>query len=407
MKIDLVILPMHDWKKCAREGFRTRDAHIIQHFEKNAKVNKILVVDRPVSLPEMVINRRNYRIKDGELIKRTPASMLTRVSQSVFVLSLLSRELLRPLILKRDWWDHIFRRPAVIRRIQEAMSLLDMDQPVLFLWSPLSTGVIGHLEERAVVFDALDNWSAHPEIEDSRGYVRRGYDTLRRRADVIFALSEETRQLMNNPRTPPILIPNGVDKEFFHTRTKVIPEDLKSIPRPIVGYSGKLAKRIDTALLEYLAGRMPQVSFVLAGPILDRKWVKPLFNFENMYFLGDKHYSRLPLYINCFDLCIIPHNVRELENGGDPIKLYEYLAAGKPVVTTNIQGVDRFSDIITVARGPDEFARGITYWLQRIQEDGRLAGRLRNAVSDSDSWANKAGSMVEAIIERLEADHRI
>lgn len=400
--IDLIVFPMHDWKKCEKEGFRTRDAHLTQHFEKNKNVRKILVVDRPITLPEMILKRKSWRVRSGEMVKRTPLMRLTRVSRKIYVLDIFSLNLIRPIILKRDWWNYIFSKYSMINKIRKAISILDLRNRVLFLWSPLSVGVVGKLGETMVVFDALDNWIKHPEMEDKRGWIRRGYEVVKKKADIIFVNSQETQKFIDNPRTSPIFIPNGVDKEFFVIKGKRIPEDLKNIPKPVVGYAGKLAKRIDVALLSFLAKKLPGVSFVLIGQFIDENWIMPLFQFENIYLLGDKHYNRLPQYLANFDVCIIPHNVGDLESGGDPTKLYEYLAAGKPVVTTNIAGVDNFQDALCIAYNPEEFVAGINKYLRLITEGRFFCDKLRNRLPDSCSWEYKANLILDQISENLD-----
>jgi len=399
--IDLVIFPMHDWKKCENEGFRTRDAHLIQHFEKNQYVNKMLIIDRPITFLEMILLRRAWKIKSGKLIKKTTTTCLSQVSRKTFVLDIFSKEFFKPLILKRDWWHHIFQQELILRKICEYVQYLHMTNKILFLWSPLSTGCIGKLGEKLIVFDALDNWSKHPEMKDKRGYIKKGYRLIKEKADVIFTNSLETQKFMENPRTHPFLISNGVDKDFFRLEKKVLPKDIKDIPHPIIGYAGKIAKRIDVHLLSFLALKLPKMRFVLIGQFLDKRWIKPLFRFKNIHFLGDIHYSQVRHYLTNFDVCIIPHNIKSIEAGEDPIKLYEYLATGKPVVTTNVSGVDIFKDVITIAKTKEEFLEGIIYWLKKIVEDKALAQKLKNSLPKSCFWSKKAETMVKIIIEKM------
>lgn len=399
--IDLIVFPMHDWRKSEKEGFRTRDTHLIQHFEKNKNVNKILVIDRPITFPEMLLRRRVWKIKSGKVIKKRATTCLSQVSPKIFVYDIFSLEMLKPLILKRDWWHHIFQKESILKKIYKCVQDLNMANKVLFLWNPLSTGVIGNLEEKLIVFDALDNWTKHPEMKDRKGWIKKGYEIIKEKADIIFTNSEETQKLLENSKTHPILISNGVDAEFFQQIKENIPEDIKTIPRPIIGYAGKIAKRIDVNLLSFLASNLAQMSFVLIGQFLDKKWVAPLFKFKNIHFLGDKHYTQLPYYLKSFDICIIPHNIKSLESGGDPIKLYEYLAVGKPVVTTHIGGVDVFKDVITIANTKEEFLEGIIYWLKKIKENKTLSENLRNSLTESCSWGYKADTMINCILERI------
>lgn len=399
--VDLIIFPMHDWKKCEKEGFRNRDSHLIQEFEKSEKIRKILIVDRPITLPEMILKKRFWRVKKGEIIKRSKFTCLTKVSEKIFVLDIFSFDLIQPLVLQRDWWSYIFRKDKTVQKIREAISYLNMENKVLFLASPLATPVIGKLDEKLVVFDAIDDWTKHPQMKDRRGWIKEGYEIIKEKADLIFANSIHLQIFLANPRTQPIVVFNGVNKEYFNLKENKVPLDLKNISKPIIGYAGTLAKRIDVGLLSYLSSKLPKFSFVLIGPILDKKWIKNLKKLPNVYYLGNKHYSELPFYISNFDVCIIPHST-DFEYGEEPIKLYEYLAAGKPVVTTPIQEVDKFKDIITIAKTKEEFLEGILYWLKRIDEDKSLPQKLINSLPESVSWKSRANIMIENIIKILE-----
>ncbi|MEA2016761.1 MAG: glycosyltransferase, partial [Actinomycetota bacterium] len=216
------------------------------------------------------------------------------------------------------------------------------------------------------------------------------------------ANSRETRKFMSNSRVGPVLILNGVDKEFFSVKDKFIPEDIKNIPNPIVGYAGKIGKRINVDIMEFVARKLPELSFVFIGPLLDKKWVKKLIKYKNIFFLGDKNYRELPYYLNSFDICMIPHNAGALENEGDPIKLYEYLAARKPVVTTNIAGVDLFRDYIKICKDGEEFLEGITYYIEKIKSDTGLSDRLKDVIKKEYTWAEKTKIILNEIFHAVE-----
>lgn len=399
-KLDLIVFPMHDWKKCEKEGFRTRDAHLVLKMAESSKVNKILFVDRPISIAEMLIKKRRWRVSSGEVISRKRDKCLTRVGNKIFVLDILVYSIFRPLLLRRAWWSFIFTDRRIITSIKEAQQHLKMINPVLFIWSPLSFGVINKLDESLVVFDALDNWARHPEMTDARDEILRGYNVITKRADLIFANSVALRSFFAKRKREVILIPNGVDIDFFDVKSKnSIPKDLQNLKKPIVGYAGKIAKRIDVSLLSYLASNMPKVNFVLVGPILNSAWIKPLKKQKNIFFLKDKNYQELPSYLARFDICIIPHNVGNLENDGDPIKLYEYLAMGKPVVSTNIAGMNNFRKQITIAHSKEEFQEGIEKYLNMPEKEKNvLAQFIRKSIPPSFSWSHKAESMIDRII---------
>ena len=402
-KLDLIVFPVHDWKKCEKEGFRTRDAHLVLKMAESSKVNKILFVDRPISIAEMLIKKRHWKVRSGEVIYKKRNKCLTRVGNKIFVLDLLVYSIFRPLLLRRAWWSFIFADRGIITSIKEAQRCLKMVSPALFLWSPLSFGVIDKFGESLVVFDALDNWARHPEMTDARDEILQGYNVITKRADLIFANSEALRSFLRKKKRDAIFIPNGVDIDFFDVKSKnSIPKDLQNFKKPIVGYAGKIAKRIDVSLLLYLANNMSGINFVLMGPILDKAWIKPLRKQKNIFFLGDKNYQELPLYLAQFDICMIPHNVGRFENDGDPIKLYEYLAAGKPVVTANIAGVDIFKEIITIAKTKEEFLKGLKKYLQMLEQGNGISEKLKKSISPEFYWSNKAKMMIDLMIEKIE-----
>jgi len=403
---DLLILPMHDWKKCQKEGFRTRDGHFMEHFCRSPKVGKILVVDRPVSLAESILRRRGGPIEGGRLVLRGRDFWLTEaVPDKCYVLDMSAGEILRPLLLGRDWWDHVFRKARVHAVIREAAEHLGLKGPVLFLWSPLSTGVLDSVPHRLLVFDALDNWLNHPIIRDKRGLIAAGYETVRQRADLIFTNAQSIVDMLSPAgKCVPRFIQNGVDVERFRSGDIPLPSDMRGIPRPILGYSGKIAKRFNVGLCEKLAARFPGHHFVICGQILEKRWIDRLLRFPNVHYLGDKHYSDLPGYVRHFDIGLIPHHVGKHEIEGDPIKMYEYLAAGLPVVTTRIMGVHAFQDHIWIAENEAGFIRHVETCLDLVNRGSRteIAERMTRALPGSVSWANKADLVLDSIRQKLQ-----
>ncbi|MEW6558533.1 MAG: glycosyltransferase, partial [Elusimicrobiota bacterium] len=349
--MNLVILPLHDWKKCEREGFRTRDAHLMLEFEKLPEIEKILIIDRPISLPEMLLKECWWKVKNGTVIYKGINNCLSQVSEKTFVLDYFSFDILKPLILKKRWWGYIFKQSHVIKAMKYAIAYLQFHNFILFLWNPLSEGIIGKLGENLLVFDAIDNWLEHPELNYAKKEIEQGYQKIKKEADLIFTVSESLKSFFIDSKNEVYCISNGVNIDYFRTqKIENIPEDMKNITKPIVGYAGKIQDRIDVDLVEFVAENLPQINFAFIGQIINKKTIKSLLQYKNIHYLGDKHYSLLPRYLSFFDICIIPHKVSTLTVSMNPLKLYEYLAAVKPVVTTNIAGVNVFKDIIIIAK---------------------------------------------------------
>jgi glycosyltransferase involved in cell wall biosynthesis len=156
------------------------------------------------------------------------------------------------------------------------------------------------------------------------------------------------------------LLPNGVDYDAWQDilcKQPAEPADLAAIPCPRAGFVGNVTEhRVDFALLSELARHNPAVSFVLVGP---GEWtkLKPRYfdGLSNVYFLGAKPYQELPLYIRGFTVCLIPYLLNTFNRGTNPIKVYEYFALGKPVISTSIPSMLKYQPFLRIADTVQEF----------------------------------------------------
>jgi glycosyltransferase involved in cell wall biosynthesis len=198
-------------------------------------------------------------------------------------------------------------------------------------------------------------------------------------ADAVVAAAPRSAEVLERWRADVEVIPNGVDSGVWrvdHPR----PDDLPA--GVVVGYAGKLAHRIDAELVTAVAERLPDMHFVFVGPILEKGPIRPLRSIPNVHLLGDRHYERLPAYVRHFDVAWIPHRVGEGESGGDPIKLYEYWAAQRPVVTTPIDGMAQWSKVLAIAADPEEAVAAIGRMLTDPVVPPVPANREWSAIAD-------------------------
>ena len=376
---------------------------LIIELGKNPLVEKILIIDRTISISEMLLKRRWWRVRKGKIVYRKMNVCLTQTSEKIYVLDCLSFGILKPLLLRRRWWDYIFRQRFILEKIKFALEELRFHNFVIFLWNPLSGGVINRLGEKLLVFDAVDNWLEHPELSYARKEIKGGYDKIKKEADLVFTVSDSLKSFFELDMAHVHHISNGVDIGFFKIDGKrTIPLDIKDISAPIVGYAGKIQERIDVGLMGFLAEKLPRTNFVFIGQTINRKTTKSLLRYRNIHYLGDKHYSLLPYYLSCFDICIIPHKMSRLTVSMNPIKLYEYLAAGKPVVTTDIAGVEVFKNHIVIAKSKEEFLEGIRGYMDKSKREKSLPDNLIRNTLETTSWHSKAKEMVGLMVRGME-----
>lgn len=397
MGINLVVIPFHDWKKCEREGFRTRDAHFMQEFQKHPDVDKILVIDRPTSISELVLLRRESHPKAGQLINKNDGYYLTKINEKVYILDIFIPEIIKPLLMRRNWISYIFGHKKVLRSVLSALEYLQIkDDYSLFMSAPLFVPLVKRLTPNIFVLDAQDNLLKHAMYKDVRG-LKENYQYCLDHADLVYTNSKETAELFSVTRPDVVHIPNGVDSTMFDTlKSFPLPKDLIGISSPVVGYAGKMQELFDVDLIEKTIMEMGDVNFVFIGQKLNQKWTERLWKYSNAYYLGDKHYRLLPQYLNSFDICIIPIKVSS-QHGGEPIKLYEYLAMGKPIVTTKVGGSEVFKDFpqVRIAESSEDFIRSLQFFIEKVKANLQIEAY---PLPDFCLWKNKANRIIRDII---------
>ncbi len=396
-RFSFVAFPIHDWRKCEAEGFRTRDAHLIRELARRPEVERVLVVDRPISPAEIVALRRPWRIRAGHRVYSRGGATLTRVDDKIHVLDVVVRDLLRPLWLRRRWWSEVLGRAAVHARIREAIAALNMRRYGLWLSSPLAAPVAGRLGEDYLVFDATDDWLHHPQLNQAAREIEAGYDRMRERADLILTTSPALCRRLERAAGHVHFLANGVPADFASARAGSPPADLRALTPPILGYAGKINERLDVALVSQLARRLPEASFAFIGQLHAPRHFARLRVHRNVHYLGDKPYTALPDYLAAFDVCLIPHEVSALTESMNPLKFYEYLAAGRPVVSTPVAGIEEIEGWVATASGATEFEQALRRALARPPA-------VPYAVPAEWTWAFKASQVVSILREALASE---
>lgn len=395
--MNLVVIPFHDWKKCEREGFRTRDAHFMQEFEKHPIIEKLLIINRPISVAEMVLMGRNWQPQTRTTIYQQGNIAVNQVSTKTFTLDIRIYEFIKPLRMKRHWTPYIFGQRKVVEAVKNALSVLGMNSNYnLFTSAPLYVPLIQQLSPKFLAFDAQDNLLKQDFYRDVP-CLEEYYKYCLKHADFISANSQETTHWFQKQRSDALHLPNGVDEEVFNPdQAFPLPSDMSAIRSPIVGYAGKMQEMFDLSLMMSAVSSMPDVQFVFIGQQLNPGWMKPLWEFNNTHYLGDKPYHLLPNYLAAFDVCTIPYDLAN-QHGGDPIKFYEYMAMGKPIVTTNIGNVHSFQQYpqVCIADSPEEFVCGIRDFIQKLQKGSPVEKRPLPA---SALWSTKADRILNVMI---------
>lgn len=369
-RFDIIFVLMNSWENYQVNGFRTREAIILKRLARSERVNRILVVDNTEPSLSLFFRISGY---------------LEQVDDKVFLYRSIYLKMLHYLVFPK--WG--LRRWAIslenffIKNLCEATEKIGLKTPVLWMTNALRTNLIGRLDERLVAFDAIDNWLEHPQFMRHRPMVERGYQEIIRKADVIFTVSRTMAEFFGKERDNVFHVPNAVDLSLFQNTANPVSPDLKDIPHPRIGYVGVLQERLDVALIDYLSVNCPDMNFVFVGPVLTPRYFEPLRNRKNIVFTGNRHSSLVPDYIRSFDVCMIPHKTDRFTASMDPLKLYEYLAAGKPVISAPLPSGADFENVISIARSREEFVDKLRSSVKSSDDEGAKTLRIEKAKQNS------------------------
>ena len=284
--------------------------------------------------------------------------------------------------------------------------------PLLWLYTPMALGFARHLRPSLTVYDCMDELSG---FHGAPPLLREREREVFAIADLVFTggLSLHEAKRVHHPRVH--AFPSSVDAAHFaKARTRAAadePSDQRAIPHPRLGFFGVIDERMDLGLLEKTASARPAYHFVLLGPIAKIDPAR-LPRLPNIHYLGPKKYDQLPAYLAGWDVATMPFALNEATRYISPTKTLEYLAAGKPVVSTPIQDVVRpYGDegLVRIARTADELVREID---AALAERDTATSAKRRASCDAwvarTSWDRTWSQMRSLIHEALErrSDHR-
>lgn len=290
-----------------------------------------------------------------------------------------------------QWWIGLFLK-KVLRR-------LGFRRPILWTYLPNTADLVGRLDEKLLVYDCVDEHAAYTGFNPEA--VRAMERKLLRRCDLVFTtargLYEDKRQ--HNPNT--YLLPNAANVELFgraQDPETPVPDDVASLPHPIIGFIGVIQDWVDLGLIEAVAAAHPDWSVVMIGPAGPGVDLRSLQQRPNVHLLGRRDQNMLPGYLKAFDVCLNPFKTNELTRTVSPLKFYEYLASGKPIVTVPMPEIESYGDIVAIAP-PERFVQAVEQVLAE-ETAARKDARLKRAAENS--WESRVAFMMDKVNQALD-----
>lgn len=292
-----------------------------------------------------------------------------------------------------DAFNRVFSRWAVKRALRHA----GIGACISWFVVPHPGFMAKRLDERLCVYYCIDDYAAHPGV-DAELIAQRDLE-LSQRADLMFvappALLDAKRAI--NPDTH--FAPHGVDVELFGLAADPateLPAGARDLPHPVIGYFGSLHEWIDFELIAWLATQRPGWTFLLVGHAAAD--VSTLRALPNVRLVGTQPYASLPNWAKAFDAAIIPYRLNRQVANANPLKLREYLATGKPVVSVRNAEIEKFARWVCIADDRDGFLAALD---AALREDNPDAANERRAVVADQTWDHRVANVLDTVAQAL------
>ena len=261
-----------------------------------------------------------------------------------------------PFFYKFRWINRLNQR-KIARFVREKMREHGFEDAVLWVYSPVTADLVDLVPHKALVYDCVDRHSAYGGLMDP-ALVDAMELELAKKADHVFATADALADRLRTVQPKTDMIPNGANFERFvqAAQPQPLPDDMQGIPHPIFGFVGALQSCIEYGYLEAAAKARPDWSFVLIGKEKPGVDLSALHAMPNVHFLGLKPNEQLPQYLAHFDACLNLFAKSDLSKDVSPLKFYEYLATGRPIVSTKQPDqILQYAPLIEIADSQEEF----------------------------------------------------
>ena len=285
-------------------------------------------------------------------------------------------------------------RASVIKAVREVMIRKSYRRPLVLTTLPNATDYLGSFGEKVAVYYCVDDFTLWPGANIS--LVKEKERSLLGKIDLLLCSSQSLAEI--KPTAAPVeILPHGVDYDHFSRASQGLKRALPvcvGLSGPVIGYFGLLGEWVDLDLLESILKESPEWTLLLVGNVISD--ISCLSSYPNLRLTGVVAYDELPDYVAYMDVCILPYVTHGRGQSITPLKLREYIASGRPVVSTAIPECMKYDTIITIAESPAGFVAAIAQALVEPKENSTR----RQAAVVNESWRTRA-EMLSAAIERV------
>lgn len=401
-RLTIVCFSSQPWE----DGMWTNKQHVMSRISKQ---HRVLFVNFGNQSPFKFLARARAAQPERPLSLRQALQRpaMRRISESLQVLDVWAPTWLNFLPRKHRLREKLDfeHRVSVVGRFLEAEGIKDA---ILWVYHPGYGAAVARLPHRLIVYDCVDEYTAFPEFRDAKAWIAERERQLCAVAGVVSCTAPalaETKEALAPGRTH--LVHNVGDAQHFEQAmadSTRIPADIASLPRPIIGFIGAVSDyKLNTEWLVQLAKARPAWTLVLVGPtgVADPGTdVAALQQLPNVKLLGHRSYDVLPSYLKGFDVAVIPYRINDYTRAVFPIKFFEFLASGRPVVVSPLPAVRDYWHAVRVAETPEAFVAACE---AAIADTDPNAQRQRLDLARQNSWDSRVSKLLRLVERALGA----
>ena len=366
-----------------------------QFMSRLCKTNRVLYINQPNT---WLTPLKRLLFKSGpKKNKSIIVGTLEKGQNNLYIASLPPMLPFRHSRLSNAWNNHHY-----IRYIKRWARELKMHSPILWIYEPSACKVPEFVDHSFVIYHCLDCWTGHDDWWNSDKSIARSEERLVKRSDLIFTASESLYSEKRRLNTNTYFVPNGADYAHFSKAIMAgtkIPVEMQALSHPIIGFIGMIGFRFDAKTLRSVAQARPNWNIVLVGDAIKKeKALALLMQMPNVHFVGMQPIEKLPSYLKGMDVCLIPYKKNSFTDNCFPLKLFEYLSAGKPIVASLIPALNKYAEYVYLSKNTAEYLNNIELALTNDSAD-----RVRERVTfaKGNSWDSRINEVAKIINNRF------
>lgn len=360
-------------------------SHYMAKFLSEDKDNIVVFVEKSLTYISPLNKSDNMNASWSNILKK---SELKKMNDNLYIYKPLTR---LPLD-RKYYWISLMNQKLLYREISKIIKNFNLNKSIVISFNYMAGNLFNLLKKSdkkvKTIYYAVDDWTTFSfSLANKETIIKDELESIKNSDFVIATSIPISEKVMDNNKNCKI-ISHGVDISAYLNLKRNMTEsiDISQIKKPIVGFIGKIEKWIDIDLIYNLAKELPDISFVLVGPSLVN--IDKLITLNNIYYLGPKDKKLMPLYLSYFDIGLIPFNSMHLVKSVNPLKLYEYLAAGIPTISTPMEAVKNLESYdVYIETTVEGFKSKIQNLLSNDNEEKKLK---RINFAKDNSWEEKA-----------------